>query len=351
MRQLPKKTAVILFNLGGPDSKDAIRPFLINFFMDPNIIAAPYPVRFFVSRLIAWRRSKKEAGTSYGILGDKSPLLENTQKQAAALQAVLGDAYKVFVCMRYWHPMTAQIVSDVKAYNPDHIVLLPLYPQYSTSTTLSSTQEWQKECKKQGLNIPTALKCCYPFDAGFIAASADNIRQKYAAMEQECGQSPRLLFSAHGLPEKIIASGDPYQWQCAEGARQIAAATNIPNLDWSICYQSRVGPLQWIKPSTEEALHKAAADKVPVLIYPHAFVSEHVETLVEIEVEYRELAHEIGVPAFARVPTVSTHPDFIEGLRKIVVANTDVVGYPHSSSPRLCPAEFGRCCHNCITIV
>ncbi|MEK7802358.1 MAG: ferrochelatase [Pseudomonadota bacterium] len=351
MRRLPKKNAVILFNLGGPDSKQAIRPFLIRFFMDPNIIAAPYLVRFFISRLIAWRRSKKEAGTSYGVLGNKSPLLENTQKQAEALQAVLGDTYKVFICMRYWHPLTAQIVEEVKAYNPDHIVLLPLYPQYSTSTTLSSIQEWQKECHKQGLSVPTALTCCYPFDEGFIAASADNIRKAYSGLQQECGRAPRLLFSAHGLPEKIIEKGDPYQWQCEEGARKIAAATQIPNLDWSICYQSRVGSLKWIGPSTEEALHKAAADKMPVLIYPHAFVSEHVETLVEIEVEYRELAHEIGVPAFARVSTVSTHPDFIEGLRKMVEANKDVMGYPHPAHPRLCPGEFGKCCHNCITIV
>lgn len=332
---MQKKTAVILFNLGGPDKPESIRPFLINFFMDKNIIRAPYFVRFFVSRLIAYRRSKKEAGASYAALGGKSPLLDNTNAQADALQAVLGDGYKVFVCMRYWHPMADAVTNAVKDYNPDDIVLLPLYPQYSTTTTRSSFEDWNKFAAKNGLDKPTRRVCCYPFDDGFVNASADNIKQAYADFVTAYGVPPRLLFSAHGLPEKIIKDGDSYQWACEESAAKIAAATGITNLDWQICYQSRVGPLQWIKPSTEDALHKAAADKKGVLIYPHAFVSEHVETLVEIEEEYRHLAKEIGVPAFARVPTVATHPVFINGLKELVL-NT-------APRPRLCPKEFGRC--------
>lgn len=334
------KIAVVLLNLGGPDKKESIAPFLKNFFMDRNIIRAPYPVRFILSRYIAWKRSRAEAGTSYGHLGYRSPLLENTEAQARALQSILDKEsaaqYQTFIAMRYWHPMSDEVVAAVKAFNPERIILLPLYPQYSTTTTRSSLQEWAGAAKKAGLDVPTQIKCCYPFDAGFIAASAKNIVAKFNELKAMSGRVPRVLFSAHGLPEKIIAEGDPYQWQCEESARKIAAATGIDGLDWMICYQSRVGPLQWIKPSAEEALQKAAADQVPVLMYPHAFVSEHVETLVEIEIEYRHLAHELGIPAFDRVPTVGYAPEFIDGLAKLVIAT--------GAGPALCPKEFGQCC-------
>jgi protoporphyrin/coproporphyrin ferrochelatase len=332
-----KKIAVVLFNLGGPDRAESIRPFLINFFMDKNIIRAPIFVRYFVSRLIAWRRSKKEAGDSYGMLGGKSPLLENTVAQAIALQEVLGDRFKVFVVMRYW---------QVQQFNPDEVILLPLYPQYSTTTTRSSFEDWFKHAKKIGFHPKTQIICCYPFDKGFIAASVDNIKKAYQEFIAKYGHAPRLLFSAHGLPEKIIKDGDSYQWACIESAKKIAGATGIEDLDYQICYQSRVGPLKWIGPSTEEALEKAAHDKKSVLIYPHAFVSEHVETLVEIEEEYRHLAKELGVLAFERVPTVSCHPDFIQGLADLVREQSGQGNYPNQYNPRVCPLEFGQCCQN-----
>lgn len=343
---MSKKTAVILFNLGGPDKRESIRPFLINFFMDKNIIRAPIFVRFFVSRLIAWRRSKKEAGDSYGALGGKSPLLENTKAQASALQEVLGDKFKVFVVMRYWHPMASQVVREVQQYNPDEVILLPLYPQYSTTTTRSSFQDWFKECQKSSFSPKTQIICCYPFDKGFIGASVDHIRKSYSDFIAKYGVAPRLLFSAHGLPEKIIQEGDSYQWACVESAKKIAQATEIEGLDWSICYQSRVGPLKWIGPSTEEALEQAAHDKKSILIYPHAFVSEHVETLVEIEEEYREMAKELGIMAFERVPTVSCHPQFIKGLADMVNQQVGQADYPNQFNPRHCPLEFSQCCQN-----
>jgi len=343
---MSKKIAVILFNLGGPDKAESIRPFLINFFMDRNIIRAPIFVRFFVSRLIAWRRSKKEAGDSYGMLGGKSPLLENTQAQASALQALLGDNFKVFVTMRYWHPMAKEVAKEVQQYNPDEVILLPLYPQYSTTTTRSSFEDWFSEIKKINFNPKTEMICCYPFDTGFITASVDNIKKSYANFIEKHGVEPRLLFSAHGLPEKIIKDGDSYQWACIESAKKIAEATGIESLDWSICYQSRVGPLKWIGPSTEEALEKAAHDKKAVLIYPHAFVSEHVETLVEIEEEYRHVAKELGIVAFERIPTVSCHPLFIEGLKELVLAQIGAGDYPNRHNQRVCPLEFSQCCQN-----
>ena len=341
------KTAIILFNLGGPDSSAAIRPYLKNFFMDRNIITAPWPVRAIVSTLISRRRAQNEAGSAYGQLGGKSPLLDNTKAQGAALEARLrqddpAQDWKVFIAMRYWHPLTAETVSAVKAWGAERIVLLPLYPQFSTTTSWSSFEAWRAECDRQGLGRPETILCCYPRDRGFIRASAELIGDCYQDFVRAHGRRPRVLFSAHGLPEKIIKSGDPYQWQCAESARLIAEATQIDDLDWEICYQSRVGPLKWIGPSTEEALQKAAADKVPVLVYPHAFVSEHVETLVEIEIEYRHLAEKIGVPGFARVPTVGTTPEFIEGLAALVQKNLGETGVV--SPAHRCPVEFSRCC-------
>lgn len=344
------KVAVVLFNLGGPDSQESIKPFLFNFFMDKNIIRLPLPFRWMIAKLISIRRSKKEAGKSYGEIGGKSPLLQNTQEQADLLESLLNadktNQFKCFVCMRYWHPISEEVAASVAAWAPDRIVLLPLYPQYSTTTTRSSWQVWKKAAKKAGLSAPEKFICCYPSENGFIKASADNVRAVYDKAALETGIRPRVLFSAHGLPESIIADGDPYQWQCERCAEDIARAAGIEEEDWRICYQSRVGPKKWIGPSTEEELHAAAKDGTPVVILPHAFTQEHVETLVEIEIEYREVADHIGVPGFYRVPTVGTHPDFIRGLADMVhtaSASPDIASY--LGAP-YCTHGFKQCAMN-----
>lgn len=350
-----RKIAVILLNLGGPDKKSSIKPFLFNFFMDKNIIGAPLPIRFLLANYIAWKRSGKEAGESYDLLGGKSPLLKNTKDQANALQKMLDKKnplsmdFKVFVSMRYWHPMSDEVVQKVKKWKADEIILLPLYPQFSTTTTGSSFQDWDRAMKKHGLDTPTHKICCYPLHDSFIRASAMRIAQEFLKVPVQEQKNTRLLFSAHGLPEKIIAGGDPYQWQCEESAKAIAGLLEtdygLKGLDWQICYQSRVGPLKWIGPSTEQALEKAAQDKKNVLIYPHAFVSEHVETLVEIEIEYREFAQHLGVKGFDRVETVGTHETFIKGLcdavmAKVKTSNKDMAP---ACSGQKCPDEWTRC--------
>lgn len=322
------KTAVILMNLGGPLKEADIKPFLYNFFMDKNIIPVPKPLRFLIANWIAFSRGRGAAKTSYGEMGGKSPLLENTQAQAAALQAVLCNNTRVFVSMRYWHPRASDVVKQVKEYAPDRIVLLPLYPQFSTTTSFSSIEEWGIEAGNAGLSVPTEKICCYPFAKGFIDASAELVRGALA----KAPAGTRVLFSAHGLPEDVIAKGDPYQYQCEKSAEAIAKAANVA--DWQICYQSRVGPKKWIGPSTEQALEKAAADKVGVVVYPHAFVNEHVETIVEIDMEYRHLATELGVPYFGKVDTVGVHAAFIASLADIV---------KNGKGERICPASFKRC--------
>jgi ferrochelatase len=352
MAALGVKTAVVLFNLGGPDGRESVKPFLFNFFRDPNIITLPTPLRYALAALIAARRSKREAGSSYSLLGWRSPLLANTKAQAEALEKTLNDGgpdiFKTFVSMRYWHPMADEAARHVKAWKPDRIVLLPLYPQYSTTTTRSSLQSWNAAAKAAGLTQPVRAICCYPFDTGFIAASAACIRpvwEETAATAKAKGlRAPRLLFSAHGLPEKIIACGDPYRWQCEQAAAKIAAALGVQ--DWQICYQSKVGRLRWIGPSTIEALEKATADKAPVVIYPHAFVSEHVETLVELDIEYRHLADKIGVPLYARAQTAGVHAAFIEGLKQMVLDHAGRTGICPGGGRRICPQECGQCALN-----
>jgi len=343
-----KKTAVVLFNLGGPDSVGAIRPFLFNFFTDRNIIRLPFFLRWPLATLIAVRRSKREAGTSYGLIGGRSPLLDNTEAQRQALEKMLGDDYRVFISMRYWHPMAADVAPQVKAYTPDHVVLLPLYPQYSTTTTRSSYQAWQKAARDCGLASSTALVCCYPQDDGFISASVHLVGAAYdqalAAARSRSLPAPRVLFSAHGLPESIIADGDPYQWQCEQTMRAILERRAVPELDFVLCYQSRVGRQRWLGPSTEEEIRRAGLEGRPVVIYPLAFTQEHVETLAEIEIEYRHVAETAGVPLFLRVPTVGVDESFIAGLARMVRDAAGQTGIAPAGGVRICPSTQRRCC-------
>lgn len=321
------KTAVVLFNLGGPDSPEAVRPFLVNLFSDPAIIGVPQPFRWLLARLIAGRRALV-AREIYAQLGGGSPIRANTEAQAESLAAVLGDGFRCFVVMRHWHPRARDVVREIRNWQPDRVVLLPLYPQYSTTTTRSSVREFQHFWKSAVETV-----CCYPVETGFISAQADLIRPVLV----EAGRygPPRLLLSAHGLPEKIIKQGDPYQWQCEQTARAIVAKLEIASLDWRNTYQSRVGPLTWIGPSTEEAIIQAGRDRVPVVVVPISFVSEHAETLVELDREYRDLADRENVPFYGRVPVVGTHPAFIAGLADRV---RSVV-----SKKRICPDTLSAC--------
>ncbi|MGH1404214.1 MAG: ferrochelatase [Alphaproteobacteria bacterium] len=350
---MSKKVAVILFNLGGPDSKESIKPFLMNFFMDKNIISATLPIRFFVAKMISIRRSKREAGESYGELGDKSPLLENSQKQADALEKFLnekgdGNTYKSFVTMRYWHPMAPEIVKKVQAFGADKVILLPLYPQFSTTTTWSSLGEWKKALSKAKYKPETSMVCCYPENDGFVEAAAQNIAKQHKTAINDGIENPRILFSAHGLPEKVIEGGDPYQDQCEKTAEKIALRlkeiTGVQNLDWQSCYQSRVGPLKWIGPSLDEALEKAAQDKKSVIIFPHAFTQEHVETLVELDIEYKEIAENLGIHGYYRAHTVGTHTAFINGLSQLVTDHMDKTEIAAEGGACICPDTYGKCC-------
>jgi ferrochelatase len=338
------KHAVVLFNLGGPDGPGAVRPFLFNLFNDPAIITASPPIRWLLARLISWRRAPT-ARAIYDHIGGASPLLALTRDQANALQTCLGDEaadgeFRVFIAMRYWHPFSDETAAAVKAYDPDSVVLLPLYPQFSTTTTGSSLTAWRQAAAAVGLAVPTRAVCCYPTDDGLIDGQAELIR---AAIDDAALLAPpRILFSAHGLPRKIIDGGDPYAWQMERTAAAIA--DRVAATDWAVCYQSRVGPLEWIGPSIDEELHRAAADGVAVVVVPIAFVSEHSETLVELDIEYATVARELGLAGYVRVPALGIQEGFIDGLTVSVRAALErPAATCDRIEGRLCPATFGGC--------
>lgn len=337
--------AVVLFNLGGPDKPESVEPFLFNLFNDKAIIRLPNPFRYLLAKFISKRRAPI-AREIYHHLGGGSPILPLTEKQASALEQVLkaqlGGNVKVFIAMRYWHPFTQETVREVKAFSPDKVILLPLYPQFSTTTSGSSLQAWHNEKKKQDLTAETVTVGCYPVAEGFIASQAEVIRPLYESASKQ--SKPRILFSAHGLPKKIVEAGDPYQWQVEQTSSAIVQKMGIPGLDWVVCYQSKVGRLEWLKPSTDDEIRRAGKDKVPLVVVPVAFVSEHSETLVELDIEYKKLADASGVPGYHRAPALGEDRNFINTLAEICQKSLqDKKGVSSSESKRICPVEFSQC--------
>ncbi len=342
------RLAVVLFNLGGPDVPASVKPFLINLFSDPAILRVPFFVRPFLARIIAAARTKP-ATANYQILGGGSPLLRLTNEQAAALQQALPEFdAKCFVAMRYWHPFSDAVAREVCDWAPDQVVLLPLYPQYSTTTTGSSLSAWREAAAKAGLVAPVTTLCCYHADPGYVAATAAGVRKSYeAAMGELAGKTKlRVLFSAHGLPETIVKRGDPYQFQIERTVDAIVRSLEIRELDWTICYQSRATPQKWLEPSTEHAIDEAANDHVAVLVVPVAFVSEHSETLVELDVEYRDLAVAKGVPGYFRTPAQNSDPAFIDSLAELVRGSVaQGFGLCSWAGGRTCPRNHRDCPH------
>ena len=342
------KLAVVLFNLGGPDRPEAIKPFLLNLFRDPAILRVPFFVRPLLAQVIA-RARVKPATENYAILGGKSPLLELTENQARALEAALADdatEVRCFIAMRYWHPFSDRAIADIRAWGADELFLLPLYPHFSTTTTGSSLVDWRANAAKLGLARRVTTLCCWFRDEAFVKATAAGVRRALDAARAESAAPVRILFSAHGLPERIVAEGDPYQFQIESTVDAVVEELGEPGLDWQVCYQSRATPQKWLDPSTEVAIEKAAEDKVAVLVVPIAFVSEHSETLVELDVEYRDLAVKLGVPGYFRAPAQNDDPGFIAALAGMVRrARKGGPGLCSFSGGRACPAVHGDCPH------
>ncbi|MBA3923093.1 MAG: ferrochelatase, partial [Nostocaceae cyanobacterium] len=317
------RLGVLLLNLGGPDQLEDVGPFLFNLFADPEIIRLPFP---WMQRPLAWfistRRTKKSQ-ENYRQIGGGSPLRRITEAQGQALQEQLhdqGQEAKIYVGMRYWHPYTEEAIARIKRDRIEELVILPLYPQFSISTSGSSfrllDQIWQEDPKLQEVKyvvIPSWYK-----QPGYLQAMAQLIANELASFPNP--DTAHIFFSAHGVPKSYVEeAGDPYQQEIEECTALIMQTLNRPN-PHTLAYQSRVGPVEWLQPYTEDAIEELGRQGVQdLVVVPISFVSEHIETLQEIDIEYREIAEEAGIHNFRRVPALNTHPIFIKGLADLVV--------------------------------
>ena len=344
---MSKKIAVVLFNLGGPSDFKSVPQFLFNLFNDPAIISLPTLPRLFLAKLISTLRTKP-AQKIYSLIGGKSPIVEITNGQAEALEKELSfaeNSYKTFVIMRYWHPRARDVVKKIKEYSPDQVIMLPLYPQYSTTTSASSFAEFLKEAQRQKIKSIFKKVCCYPDNKDFIEAHSRLIKQTIKKAELSKNKNYRLLFSAHGLPQSIIDKGDPYVFQIKKSTDLIAKSLQIENLDYRICYQSKVGKMTWTSPSLEVEIRRAALDKKSIIIIPIAFVSDHSETLVELDIEYKKLAKDLGIPLYLRVPALNSDGYFISALANICknTVHNNMICNNGENGSRICPAKQTKC--------
>tara|TARA_B100000029_G_scaffold369473_1_gene363320 strand:+ start:304 stop:1338 length:1035 start_codon:yes stop_codon:yes gene_type:complete len=337
------KIAIILFNLGGPDKLENVEPFLFNLFCDPAILNLPIFLRYPLAKIISNRRAPI-AKKIYEELGGSSPILKLTQEQAVALDKKLNEhnqlkKYKSFVVMRCWNPRAEEVINNVKIFNPNEIILLPLYPQYSAATSGSSIKEWNDICKKKNYKIKTSTICCYPMDENFINAHTRKINEKIENLKNF-----KLIFSAHGLPKKNIKRGDPYQWQVEQSVKKIVNNLNNNDLDWILSYQSRVGPLKWIGPSTDKVIVENSKIGKHIVLVPIAFVSEHSETLVELDIEYKKLAENNGCKQYTRISALGTNENFIKSLSELILNKDENKFNDHLYPPKIqCPSQFKKC--------
>jgi len=313
------KLGVVLFQLGGPDSLESVEPFLYNLFSDPDIIDFPFAriARQPLARLIAARRAAHVAH-HYAELGGRSPLIDNTFRQAAALEARLCEMLdaRVVVAMRYWHPFTAEAIAQLEQLRPAELVLLPLYPQYSSTTTGSSLREWTRRFHPTDWHPRVHVVEEFHQDEAYLSAVAQAIDRTLASFER--ADDVDFVFSAHSLPVAVVERGDPYQ-------RQIERTVDLVwrRGAWRgrrhICYQSKVGASKWLRPSMHETIRRLAVEgRRQVLVAPISFVSDHVETLHEIDIEHRRQARALGIERFAMVPGLNDSPRFIEALAGLV---------------------------------
>jgi ferrochelatase len=313
------KLGVVLFQLGGPDSLEAVEPFLYNLFSDPDIIDFPFSrlAREPLARLMASRRAR-HAAEHYRALGGASPLLENTRRQAEALEAELRRDLeaRVVVAMRYWRPFTGEAIAELGRFSPDRLVLLPLYPQYSGTTTGSSLNEWKRRFHPDGWRPEVRVIRDFHDDPGFIEAVAAHVDEALAAFADP--QAVEVVFSAHSIPVAAVERGDPYPRQVERTVELVWRQGGWPNR-YELCYQSKVGPSRWLRPMLKETLEKLAARGAQqVLVVPISFVSDHVETLYEIDIEHREIAHRLGIRDFRMMPGLNDSPHFIRALAQLV---------------------------------
>ena len=318
---MKEKVGVVLLNLGGPDSLDAVEPFLFNLFSDPDIIDFPgsFLFRKRLAKLISTRRSPMVI-KQYAQIGGKSPIKDYTLHQASLLEQKLNEqmSAKVYVAMRYWNPSTDEALDAIDRDGIKKVILLPLYPQFSKATTTSSFKEWEKRLKERGMDLDYSLIEHYYDRPAYIDAFVERLKQGLERFPDEIRDCVNILFSAHGTPMKLVKQGDPYSHQIAKTVEAIMKRGEFKQ-PHSLCYQSKVGPLKWVTPSTPDMIADLASNGVKhMLIVPVAFASDHLETLFELGIEYRRQAKERGVVQYEVTEGLNDSPKFIQALADLV---------------------------------
>jgi ferrochelatase len=315
-----KKVGVVLFQLGGPDSPSAVEPFLYNLFCDPDII--DFFGAWFARRPLARWIARKRAGSvreHYDAIGGQSPIRVLTERQASALEQALSPHChaRCFIAMRYWHPLTGEAVRQANAFGAEDLVLLPLYPQYSFATTASSLKEWKRLYRSDG-NAPRMHTIDHFFDHPlYVQAVVEKIGVSLTHFDDP--DRAHMVFSAHGLPLSLIERGDPYARQVEETVRRVLESGGWKN-PHTLCYQSKVGRRKWLSPSLTETIERLArAGEKSLLVVPVAFVTEHIETLHEINIQARQQAVKLGVDKFEMMPAVGDSPTFVAALADLVL--------------------------------
>lgn len=325
MKQNQNKINIILFNLGGPSDLKSVPSFLFNLFSDALIIRLPSFLRLCLAWLISTLRTKK-AQHIYSLINGKSPILENTEKQGKALLNALNklgyNNVEIHTVMRYWNPRAKDVINNMKWDNDQETLLLPLYPQYSTTTTLSSMYEFISLMKKKYPYFKYTKIGCYPVLPGLIQYYTKAISNIILSHNLD---KPHILFSAHGLPIEVIQDGDPYQHHVQQTILAIKSQLELlhPQIFAHECYQSKVGPKKWLTPSTEHLIEELSKQDENIIVAPIAFVSEHSETLVELDIEYKEIAHRYGAKSYHRVATPDDDVCFIRSLAELVSTTLD----------------------------
>jgi ferrochelatase len=305
-------TAVFLMNLGGPRNLAEVEPYLYELFSDPLVVTAPFgPFRKPIARLISRTRAPSSA-EKYALIGGKSPIVEGTEAQARALARALGPGFSCHLAMRCGHPNTEEGVREALAAGADRAVALPLYPQYANATTRSSLLELRRVWPK---GRPLAEVCTWHDHEGYLDASASALRETLAKVPPELQARVLVVFSAHGLPMSQVRKGDPYPGYIEHSARETARRAGAPA--HQVTYQSRVGPAKWLGPDTVEFLKANARDRVIVTV-PIAFVSEHLETLYDLDILAKDAAAQGGAKLYLRVPALGVRADFIAALADVV---------------------------------
>jgi ferrochelatase len=312
---MSEKTAVLLLQMGGPDSLDAIEPFLLNLFSDRDIIRiGPAFLQPLIARFIVKRRAPK-VEAYYAKIGGKSPIRELTLAQATALEEKLGGDYRCFVAMRYWRPTTIEALAAIKKEGITRIIALSLYPHYSRATTGSSINELKRVLENSGVRFEVSYIDRFYDHPLYIRALAERIEEGLARHADRSGVE--LVFSAHSLPQSFIDQGDPYLGHIEETVRLVME--RFDGVDHHLAFQSKAGPVKWLEPSTEEMIkHLAAHGCKNLLMVPLSFVSDHIETLYEIDIQYAEEARALGIDNFGRSPSLNSSPLFIDCLADLV---------------------------------